>query len=80
MAKLTDIVAKAMKQDVKDGIVAHAKAAGTTVEKSAGVVGGASKLSKDQARLAEFGLIAKKLRGGSLSAWFYRNSFTGHPR
>jgi len=67
MAKLEDLVAKAMKLDVKEGIVAHAKSVGTSAPKPAGVVGGAMKLSDEQGRLAELGLIAKKLRGGSLA-------------
>jgi HK97 family phage major capsid protein len=67
MAKLSDIVAKAMKADVKTGIEASAKSAGTVVDKPAGAIGGAAKFTGEAAKLAELGYIAKQLRGGALS-------------
>ena len=67
MAKLSDIVAKAMKEDVTAGIQASAKSVGTTVEKTAGIVGGAATLSGEAGKLQELGFIAKTLRGGKLA-------------
>ena len=68
MPKLSEIVAKAMKQEVTAGVAASAKSVGTTVTKPAGQVGGAVKLTGEAAKLQELGFIAKSLRGGSLSS------------
>lgn len=67
MAKLSDIVAKAMKEEVTAGITASAKSAGTSVEKPAGKIGGSMTLTADQSKIAELGFIAKTLRGGKLA-------------
>ncbi len=69
MAKMKDVLAKALKdvkKDVKEAIPAVAKSVDTVVEKSPGVVGGMTKLTGDQGKLAELGFIAKTLRGGKL--------------
>jgi len=69
MAKLSDVIAKAVKDvksDAKQGLVASAKSVGTSVPKPEGTLGTKS-LSGDAGKLAELGFIAKTLRGGKLA-------------
>lgn len=67
MGKLQDIVAKAL-ADVKPEMdTAVAKSVGTLAPKAAGKIGGsAAAVGIDQERVAELGMIAKSLRGGTL--------------
>ena len=66
-SKLQDMVAKAIKGEVKEGLVA-AKAVATKAPKASGVVGGGMVMygDKDQGTLADVGFIVKGLRGGKL--------------
>ena len=67
MAKLKDIVSKAVadaQKDINAGVSdAIAKTVGTTVEKTAGSLATTSLAGADQERVAELGFIAKSLRG-----------------
>ena len=69
MGKLKDIVAKALADAQPEMNAAVAKSLGTSAPKPAGKVGGSlSAVGADQERVAELGMIAKSLRGGSLRA------------
>ncbi len=67
MGKLKDIVAKALADAQPEMNAAVAKSVGTAAPKPAGKVGGSiSAVGAEQERVAELGMIAKSLRGGSL--------------
>lgn len=65
--KLQDLVDKAIAGIKPEMEAAVAKSVGTSAPKPAGKIGGAvSAVGADQERIAELGMIAKSLRGGSL--------------